>query len=132
MNRAALFIAILCLQVGCTSAPTAIAPAPQPAFTPELARDALIDLIRREPELFAGNPLPERLAQLPVKSRGDGTFSFSAFVIDPARKTYSAEVGLSGPAPYFYNGDFVRRDNTWIATEPNVLHMHQPVPPPAP
>ena len=125
MRTILLVLLILLALTGCQRA--ASLPAP-PKLTPELARDALLDLIRREPDLFAGNPLPERLAQLPVKSRGDGTFSFSAFVIDPTRKTFSAEIGLSGPAPYFYNGDFEHCNDTWIATQPHIQHMHQPAP----
>jgi hypothetical protein len=130
MHRAAVFIAILGLQVGCTSTRPAITAAPPPNLTAEGARDALLDFIRREPDFFAGRPDPKRLAQLPIKSTGGDQYTWSAFVIDTAARTYSADIGTEGPAPYFYNGTFELRDNVWIANGPQVQHMHQALPTP--
>lgn len=124
--RTLLLLVSAALLLGCQV--VAAPPSGPPLLTPELARDALIDFIRHEPDFFAGSPLPERLAQFPIQPHGDGTFDFSAFNINTAAKTYSAAVGTSGPVPYFYNGNFELRGNVWVAAKPNVQHMHAPTP----
>lgn len=97
-------------------------------ITAEQAKDALVRFIRANPAAFVGQPDPEKLAQLPMQLQRDGRYALGAFVIDVAKSTYSAAIGLQGPEPYFYNGTFVQHDGTWTAEAPGVQRVHAPSP----
>jgi hypothetical protein len=98
------------------------------SLTAEQARQAVLALIRSRPKVFVGAPDPDRLAKLPLKERGDGEYSFGAFVVNLPKRWYAAHVGGDDQLrdAWSYNGSFVRRDGQWIATEPKVTELHQP------
>jgi hypothetical protein len=98
------------------------------SLTAEQARQAVLALIRSRPQVFVGAPDLDRLAKLPLKERGDGEYSFGAFVVNLQKRWYAAHVGGDDERhdAWSYNGSFVRRDGQWIATEPKVTEFHQP------
>jgi hypothetical protein len=85
MRISILILVCLISGAGCSCAPQ-ITESP-PKLTAEVARDALLDLIRDQPDLFAGNPDPERLAKIAITDQRDGTCHWGLFVIDPAART---------------------------------------------
>lgn len=114
-----------CGYSGCSCTPEIDDSPPQ--LTAEMARDALLDLIRNQPDLFAGNPDPDRLTKISLEAQRDGTFHWGRFVIDPGSRTYSADLNTSGPGEaYFYNGKFELRWRQWTASKPDVQRLHQP------
>jgi hypothetical protein len=124
MRFAILILVCLVCGAGCSPAPPGNASS---ALTADKARDALLDLLRREPDLFIGNPSAERFATIALDDRHDGTFGWGAFVINPAARTYSADLNTSGPGEaYFYSGTFEFRWRQWTANKPQVQRMHQP------
>lgn len=119
-----IFVSLIC-GAGCSCA-TQVSES-QPKLTGEVARDALLDLIRNQPDLFVGSPDPDRLAKIAIKDQRDGAYHWGLFVIDPAARTYSADLNTSGPGEaYFYNGKFELRWRQWTASRPNVQRMHHP------
>lgn len=99
---------------------------PPAVFTSDQARQAVLDLIRSQPNAFIGSPDPDRLQKLPLEERADGKYAFGAFVVDLPNQRYSADIGHDAPELYSYNGSFVIRDGRWIASEPEVMRLHQP------
>lgn len=125
MRISILILVGLFCAAGCSCTPQ-VSESP-PKLTAEVARDALLDLIRNKPDLFVGNPDPDRLAKIPLTDERDGTFHWGLFVIDPAARTYSADLNTSGPGEaYFYNGKFALRWRQWTANKPNVQRLHHP------
>jgi hypothetical protein len=97
----------------------------RPVLTAEQARQAVLDLVRQDPNAFIGNPDADKLADMPLTQEVDGTYHFGAFTLDPANRTYSAVIGAGSPEPYFYNGTFLWQKGQWVASNPTVQRVHQ-------
>jgi hypothetical protein len=65
---------------------------------------------------------------LPLVERNDGDYGFGAFVVNPSRRSYRAEIGHDAPELYEYTGEFVVRVGRWVATAPHVRRFHQASP----
>ena len=94
----------------------------------EEARRAVVDLIRRRPGLFIGNPDPDRLAKLPLIDAGEGKYQFGVITVHPREGRYNARVGEVGrglPEVYEYTGTITRAGDGWLASEPTVNRFHQ-------
>lgn len=98
----------------------------QVMLTTHQARQAILELIRSRPDAFIGSPDPDRLAKLPLDERREGEYTFGAFVVNLPNRWYAADIGHDAPELYSYRGSFVRRDGHWIASEPEVMRLHQP------
>ena len=99
---------------------------PQP--TAEQAKDALLRFIRANRTTFIGDPDPDKLVGIPVEPLGEGRYSLGAFKFDLTNLSYSAAIGVEGPAPYFYSGAFTQHDGIWTATAPKVQHALRRLP----
>ena len=119
--------------VGCTASSPEAASAPTASVDPsssesgatkltgEDAKQALIALIRAQPDLFAGEPDPDRFAALPVTERSEpGTYQLGRFVIDTSARTYHAWIELPAHV-YFYDGCFEVEAGGWVATPPREM-----------
>jgi hypothetical protein len=91
----------------------------------EEARQAVVELIRRRPDLFIGHPDPDRLAKLPLVDVGEGKYQFGAITVHPQKGWYNADVGREGPEPYHYEGKIKREGDRWLASEPEVTRFHR-------
>lgn len=117
---------LLCLALfGCKARDSATKPK-NAEFTAEKASDALVRFIRHHPGTFLGDPNPDKLAQCPVMSSGDGRYSFGAFTIDVAYRSYFATIMAESPVPVLYSGQFIEVDGVWTALPPNVRHVIAP------
>ena len=96
--------------------------------TAEQAKDALLRFIRANRTAFIGDPDPDKFARIPVKPLGEGRCALGAFRFDLSNLSYTAAIGVEGPASYFYSGAFARRDGAWTATAPNVQHALRRLP----
>lgn len=97
-----------------------------PALTALDAKSALITLATENPGAFSDFPPdPKKLAPLDVKNDSEGRFRFGAFLIDPSRLRYSAEIEWTGGV-HNYRGDFVFRGGQWNADPPEILRFHYP------
>jgi hypothetical protein len=123
MTRAIAWIVIGCLlpSAGCQPAPPAGTVTPLAPFS---ARDALLDLLRREPRLFVGSPDPEKLLMMPVVDREDGTYQWGAFTLNLRSHTYTATVGQAPAETYHYSGQFHFERGQWSASQPQVRRFH--------
>jgi hypothetical protein len=95
------------------------------ALTASEARQAVLDLIRAHPETFVGAPDPDKLAQLPLKDRGAGEFTFGAFVVSTVGQLYTADIGHDAPEFYHYYGTIEKRDGKWVASAPDLQRFHR-------
>ena len=91
------------------------------------AKQAVIELVRANRKMFIGSPDPDMLAALPLEDRGSGEFAFGAFVVYPNQRLYKADIGFGAPEVYSYLGSFERKDDKWIASEPEVSRFHEPL-----
>ena len=92
-------------------------------LTAEVAKQAIVELVRATPEEWIGNPDPDRLAELPVRqARNDGPYYLGAFQIDLEAETYRARIGdTEDPVSYEYRGQFAPREGGgWEALPPNM------------
>ncbi len=94
-------------------------------LTAHRARQAVLELIRANPDTFIGSPDPDELAKLPLEDRGQGEYAFGAFIVNLSKRWYTANIGHEAPELYSYRGSFVRRDGEWIASEPEVTRVHR-------
>lgn len=118
------------LALGCTSgndAPQAAAPAPppQPVFTAELGKEALLDLMRQRPNVLVNRFDVEEWAKVELNGREDGWYDFGgAFQIKPAEVIYTFTIR---PAPearactFHWQGSFAFQDGRWVAQPPSEL-----------
>jgi hypothetical protein len=95
----------------------------------ERAKAALIELIRREPKAFPGNPKPDELAKLPLLREVDGRFTFGGVRLDLKDLSYSLVLGANGLATAFIDGKFTQKDGAWRADLPTVAYAQKPLPP---
>jgi hypothetical protein len=103
----------------------------QAGLTPERARAALVELIRRNPEFFEMKLSPrelDELAKATIEKRTEeprGTEYFcGGFLIDPERATYTLDL-MGGPATCMvhYQGDFESSSGRWIALKPGATYF---------
>src|SRR4051812_30914884 len=78
-------------------------------LTAELAKAALLELIRTNPKVFIGNPDPKILAQLPIEPNGGSKYIFGVFRVDLTHRHYQAEIGQDAPEVYLHDGTFTER-----------------------
>ena len=129
-NIATLAILLISLQLGgCSSSEdAAFNPSPgerQESLTASQAKHAIIELVRAHPKIFIGSPDVEWLGTIPLEDRGSGEFTFGAFVVNPDQRWYTADIGFGAPEVYSYSGSFERKDDNWIASEPEVSRLHE-------
>ncbi len=123
------------VMIGCRDSETSSGPPnstaqapepPEPTLTALDAKAALITLATENPSAFADFPPdPKQLASVDVNSDSEGRFRFGAFLIDPSRLWYSADIEWTGGV-HNYRGDFVYRGGKWIANPPELLRFHYP------
>jgi hypothetical protein len=152
MRRLALLLAFSAGALACCDLPTHAdlpprrpAANPPPPLTPELARRALLELMRRVPgkpfDAFQGDIL-ERMAKIAIEKTADGKFRWTgACTLDPAAKTYALFIPRGDRLRDFirpnyrgrylhgrlYEGAFElragQRVGQWLATSPKYKGM---------
>src|SRR5262249_49874384 len=88
---AGVFWIPLALLAGCAGSRNGSGPVDPQALTPEVAKQALVDLISDSPRTFERIQDADQLAQEPVDVR-EGSYHFAGFRIDPAGGTYELMV----------------------------------------
>jgi hypothetical protein len=94
-------------------------------LTPELAKQALLEMLRSEHnELWDENRL-EKMSKMEITKEADGWYAWTgAFKFNPAKAHYTLTIR---PAPdaractFEYDGSFVNNDNRWVASSPHLV-----------
>ncbi len=97
-----------------------------PALTPEIARQALLDMMRsREGQKFGWfqEGVPDKMAPMAISDAEDGWYLWSAYQFSPSRAQYHliiAPKAGSEACTFFYEGSFQLHGERWEATLPKL------------
>src|SRR5438874_11862732 len=114
---------------GCGAKPEpAPAAPPDEALTPELAKDALLRMMRSKPGQDLGwfkGDAPDEMAKMAVEPRDDGWYDWTgAFRFNPSQAAYTFVVRPQPGARaclFEYKGSFVKDGGRWAATPPELV-----------
>jgi hypothetical protein len=114
MNRLVATFAVSCFLLSGCEAPEPPQPeAPPPELTPEIARTALVEMMRVNADTVPHYPINE-LVRAQIEVHPTGYASAHAFSIHTAQKTWA--VNSNGPGCiWLINGDFAFSDGRWVA-----------------
>lgn len=103
-----------------------------PPLTPELARQALLDMLRTTKTtspIVSDDPLVPaeilaKMAKMELHDGKDGSYYWSMFSIQPAKASYDMRIGPSNPevkaCTFFYQGTFQWVNGRWEASAPKL------------
>ena len=90
----------------------------QHELTAEDARNALIDLLRRNPTAFQRELDPNELARQPLIELRPGTYQLDGFLIQLPAAIYQITIRY-GECIFEYEGDFHFEVGRWVASQPH-------------
>jgi hypothetical protein len=101
-------------------------------LTPELAREALLQMMRSKPAKGLGwfkDDVVSEISKMGIENEENGWYRWSAFDFHLSKAVYKLTIQPrpdSSACTFWYGGSFVNEGGRWVATPPKLLMTAMP------